>query len=800
MSVEVYEEVIAIPDVLPVLPVKDAVIFPYIILPLSISDERSIVAVDRALTDGRTLVLAAQREEGDGSGDLPAELRELGEEGIYQVGTAATIMRMLRLPDGRVRILVQGLQRVRIEHLGQQEPYLQAKIGRLDEASSPLPKDYDAIVRGMREGLERAVHLGRQISPEVMVIAANVEDPGRLADLVASNLELKISEAQALLEDGDPLHRLKTVSELLQRELVLLEVQQKIAEEARGEMDRNQREYFLRQQLRAIQTELGEVDELAEEIEAYRKVAREKGLSEEATEEMERQIRRLERGHPDSAETSILRTYLDWLTGMPWQVCSKDKLDLTRARKVLDADHYGLEKIKERILEYLAVRQLRDDARGPLLCFVGPPGVGKTSLGRSIARALGREFVRISLGGVHDEAEIRGHRRTYIGALPGRILQGLHQARTSNPVFMLDEIDKIGTHRQGDPSSALLEVLDPEQNSTFRDHYLGVAYDLSKVMFIATANLTQPIQPAFLDRMEVLELTGYTEGEKLSIARRYLIPKQREENGLSGKHIQITDPAVRLLIQRYTREAGLRNLERELASLCRKVAVGVAEGETQRVRVTPKWVETAIGPPRHFPEELLQEDKIGVATGLAWTAVGGDLMFIEVIAVPSTHGKGGGGLTLTGQLGDVMKESAQAALSYARLEAGRRGVDSKFFQQHDLHVHLPAGSVPKDGPSAGITIATAILSLLLKRPVDHRLAMTGEITLRGDVLPIGGLKEKVLAARTAGIHHVVLPKLNARDLAEIKDHLKEGITFHLAESMEEVLQQALRPEVSTATS
>ena len=785
------DDVVAVPDVLPVLPVKDAVVFPYIILPLSVSDERSIQAVDRSLTDDRIILLVSQRPSSTPGGE---EL-EPEDGGLFSVGTAASIMRMLKLPDGRIRILVQGLNRVRLEHIGQTEPFLQARVSALGERQARRSLKLEALVRSVREGLERAVHLGRSISPEVMVIAANLEEPGRLADLAASNLDLRIEEAQALLENLDPVARLRQVSELLQREIQVLTVQHEISSQARGEMDRNQREYFLRQQLKAIQQELGESDELAEEVASFRKLASEKQLSEEAVEEMERQIRRLERSHPDSAETTIIRTYLDWLTGLPWQTLSEDQLDLAAARQVLDEEHYGLEKIKERILEYLAVRKLRHDPKGPLLCFVGPPGVGKTSLGRSIARTLGRKFIRISLGGVRDEAEIRGHRRTYVGALPGRVLQGVKQAGTSNPVFMLDEIDKIGSDYRGDPSSALLEVLDPEQNFSFRDHYLGVAYDLSRVLFIATANLTQPIQPAFLDRMEVLKLSGYTAEEKLRIARRHLIPKQRQENGLEEDHIGFTDAAIRRLITDYTKEAGLRNLERELAAVCRKVAVRVAEGRERKVMITPHRVETFLGPARHFAEELLQADKIGVATGLAWTAVGGDLMFIEVIALPAAKGQ----LTLTGQLGDVMKESAQAALSYARAYATRQGIDSEFFSKHDIHVHLPAGSIPKDGPSAGITIATAIISLLVQQPVHRRVAMTGEITLRGDVLPIGGLKEKVLAARSAGIHVIVLPKLNHRDLSEIAEPLKKGLDFRFVEHMNEVLEVALvAPEATKA--
>jgi ATP-dependent Lon protease len=775
---EPQDEAIKIPDVLPVLPLKDIVVFPYIILPLSVGRDKSVLAVDRALSESRVIMLVAQR---DAANDNP------GEADLFEVGTAAVIMRMLKLPDGRIRILVQGLARARVQHISQMEPYLQAKIERIEEPDPAARSlEIEALVRSVKESMDRAVTLGKGISAEVMVIAANLEDPGRLADLAASNLELKLSEAQSVLETIDPIERLKRVSDLLAREIQVLNLQQEISSQARGEIDRSQREYFLRQQLKAIQQELGEGEELAEEIANYRKQADDKQLTDEAREELERQIRRLERSHPESAETQIIRTYLDWLTALPWSNVSEDDLDLTHAQEVLDEDHYDLEKIKERILEYLAVRKLKPDTRGPILCFVGPPGVGKTSLGRSIARSLGRKFVRISLGGVRDEAEIRGHRRTYVGALPGRIVQGIRQAGTSNPVFVLDEIDKIGADFRGDPSSALLEVLDPEQNFSFVDHYLGLAYDLSKVMFIATANMLEPVQPAFLDRMEVIRLTGYTQEEKLRIARLHLIPKQTKENGLTEEQIEFSDEAVRDVISGYTKEAGLRNLEREIAAICRKVAVKVARGEVERMVIDPAQVETFLGARKHFAEELLNRDRVGVATGLAWTSVGGDLLFIEVVAVP-----GKGLLLLTGQLGDVMKESAQAALSFARAYAATHGIGDDFFAKHDLHIHVPAGSIPKDGPSAGITIGAAILSVLTGKPINRRLAMTGEITLRGDVLPIGGLKEKVLAAKLAGIQQVIVPKLNRRDLADIPTTITDGLSFHFVDHMDEVLKLAL---------
>jgi ATP-dependent Lon protease len=794
------DETPQLPDLLPVLPLRDMVLFPFIILPLSVAREKSIQAVDRSLAENRLLMLVSQRD--------PAT-EDPQPQDLFDVGTVASITRMLKLPDGRIRILVQGVARARVTNLVQTEPFLQAKIEQLTDTQLPPgpprsgestngPLEVEALVRSVRQELEKAVQLGKSISPEVMVIVANLDDPGRLADLVASNLELKLADAQAVLEDLDPAARLRRVADVLGREMQLLAMQQEIASHARDEMDKTQREYFLRQQLKAIQQELGEGDELAEEIAGWRAKADEKSLPEAAREELDKQVKRLERSHPDSAEAAITRTYLDWLTGLPWGLASEDRLDLAHARRVLDEDHYDLEKIKERILEFLAVRQLKADAKGPILCFVGPPGVGKTSLGRSIARALGRQFVRISLGGVRDEAEIRGHRRTYVGALPGRILQGLNTAGTSNPVFMLDEIDKLGADYRGDPSAALLEVLDPEQNDSFRDHYLGIEYDLSKVMFIATANLLEPIHPAFRDRMEVVRLSGYTEEEKLHIARRHLIPKLVERHGIGEEHVVFTDAGLQRILSGYTREAGLRNFEREIASVCRKVAVKVAESRSSngdqppapvKVVINPRRVERYLGPPRHRSDELLDRDRVGVATGLAWTETGGDLLFIEVVAVP-----GKGKLLLTGQLGEVMKESAQAALSFARAHAAQQGLDARFFADNDLHVHVPAGSIPKDGPSAGITIAAAIVSAATHRPIDRRLAMTGEITLRGTVLPIGGLKEKVLAARIAGIQAVVLPKLNERDLEEVPPAVKKGLSFHFAEHMEDVLARALLPE------
>src|SRR6266851_881241 len=710
------EPELPIPDILPILPLKDVVVFPFIILPLSVSREKSITAVDAALAEQRIIMLVAQR---DATNETPRP------EDLFGVGTVAAIMRMLKLPDGRIRLLVQGLSRARVDSILAEEPYLKAKITRLDEPETAklLPPEQEALLRSVKQNMEKSVSLGKNISQEVMVIAANLDDPARLSDLAASNLDLKLEDAQRILESTNAIDRLRLVNDSLAKEITVLTMQQEISSQARGEMDRSQREYFLRQQLRAIQQELGEGEEMSEEFSVFRTTITEKKIPPEAAAEIEKQIKRLERSHPDSAETSIIRTYLDWMTGLPWGNLSEDSRDIDRAHKILDADHYDIEKVKERILEYLAVHALKKTLKGPILCFVGPPGVGKTSLGRSIATALGRKFVRLSLGGVRDEAEIRGHRRTYVGAMPGRIVQGIHQAGTSNPVFMLDEIDKLGADYRGDPSSALLEVLDPEQNFSFRDHYLGVPYDLSRVLFIATANILDPIQPAFLDRMEVIRLSGYTLEEKKVIARRHLIPKQLEENGLSDANLEFTDAGIVKIIEAYTREAGLRNLEREIGSICRKVAVTVAKGKTRRYRITAASVEKMLGPVKHFADELLKKDQVGVATGLAWTSTGGDILFVEALAV-----RGKGTLRLTGQLGDVMKESAQAAMTYARAHAAELKIPEDFFETRDVHVHVPEGSIPKDGPSAGITMAAAMISAFIQRPIRRDLAMTGEIT------------------------------------------------------------------------
>jgi ATP-dependent Lon protease len=775
---ETREETVAIPEVLPAMALKDSILFPFVMVPLSIGRERSVAAVDQALAESRLLLLLAQKE--------PSEENPAAKD-LYQVGTVAGIMRMIKLPDNRIRILVQGLARARVEYFMQEEPFLRARITRLEEPPTPAGDlELEAFQRAVRTNLEKVVELGKSVSPEVMLIATSVEDGARLADLVASNLSLKPEEAQRVLEAMDLKDRLRAVNEYLEHEIQLLEVQRQITTQVQGELDKSQREYVLRQQLKAIQKELGETDDVDQDIQRYRELIEAKRLPDEARAEAEKQLKRLRTTHSESAEASVIRTYLDWLTGLPWTTLSSDNLDLEHARGVLDADHYDLDKVKQRILEFLAVRKLKAEGKGPILCFVGPPGVGKTSLGRSIARTMERKFIRISLGGVHDEAEIRGHRRTYVGALPGRILQGINQVGTSNPVFMLDEIDKIGADYRGDPSAALLEVLDPEQNFSFRDHYLDVAYDLSKVLFIATANVTETIHPAFLDRMEVIQLSGYTEEEKLQIARRHLIPKQVRENGLTAGQVRFFDSGLRFMINRYTREAGLRNLEREIAAVCRKIAVRLAEGASERVSVTAKSVERLLGPVRFLPEERLSQDRIGVATGLAWTPVGGDILHVEALALP-----GKGELRLTGHLGEVMKESAQAALSYLRANASGFGIAPDFFDQHSFHVHVPAGAIPKDGPSAGITMLCALASTAVGKAVRRDLAMTGEITLRGEILPVGGIKEKVLAALRAGIDEVCLPRENQRDLSELPASARAKLRAHLLSRAEDVLRIAL---------
>jgi ATP-dependent Lon protease len=780
--IEEHSQKLNIPAKLPVLLLRDVVIFPYMIAPLFVGREKSKNAIDHSLSTNRMILLLTQKD---------MEIEDPKREDVYDMGTVALIMRMLKLPDGRVRILAQGLIRARVESFEDDGAFIAAQATVVSEPEkSEKTLESEAMIRNVRSGLERATSLGKSLAPEVLIIASNVDEPGRLADLTASNLELKVQEAQGILEIVDPLQRLKRVFELLTQEIELLDVQSKISTEAKGEMDKLQKQYFLRQQMKAIQKELGEGTEIQEDIKAYQDKLRKIRVSDEVKEELEKQISRLAQMHPESAETAVVRTYLDWMFSLPWNKATVDNLDLRKAKKILDDDHYGLEKVKERILEYLGVRKLSKTIKGPILCFVGPPGVGKTSLGRSIARALGRKFVRISLGGVHDEAEIRGHRRTYVGAMPGRIVQSIRRAGSTNPVFMMDEVDKIGADFRGDPSSALLEVLDPEQNNQFRDHYLGVPYDLSKVLFITTANLLDPIQPAFRDRMEVLELPGYTEEEKLQIAVRHLIPKQVGENALSDKLIRFTDGALKKIISLYTREAGVRNLEREIASVCRKVARKAAEGKKGQTVITSQNIEKYLGPPKIFKDQLLQKNQVGVATGVAWTAVGGEILFVE-----ATKMQGKGNLQLTGSLGEVMKESAQAALSYARAHAAEFGIDSRMFYQNDFHVHIPEGAIPKDGPSAGVTIATAFISVCTNNKVHCDVAMTGEITLRGNVLPVGGVKEKVLAAQRAGVRKMIMPAANRKDLIEIPKKVIRDMEFIFVEDVKDVLRHALEKEI-----
>ncbi|MCG3114490.1 MAG: endopeptidase La [Candidatus Manganitrophus sp. SA1] len=765
-----------IPEKLPLLPVRDIVVFPHMVLPLFVGREISIKAIEEALAGNRMVFLAAQRS---------SEVESPEPDDIYTIGSVGTIMRMLKLPDGRVKILVQGIAKARITSFQQTTPYHTVRIEKLTDPSAKSGLEVEAAVRTVKELMGKVVAFGKFTVPDIISVIENLDDPGRLADMIASNLGLKVETAQEVLEILDPVKRLGKISDLLAKEVDVLTMQQKIQAEAKGEMDKTQREYFLREQLKAIQKELGESDERAEEVQEFRNKIEEAAMPEKVAKEAERQLKRLEKMHPDSAEASTVRTYLEWLVELPWNVTTKDNLNLIAAKKTLDEDHYDLERVKDRILEYLAVRKMNEKMKGPILCFLGPPGVGKTSLGKSIARALGREFVRVSLGGIRDEAEIRGHRRTYVGSLPGRIIQGIKQAGTNNPVFMMDEIDKVGMDFRGDPSAALLEVLDPEQNHSFSDHYLGVPFDLSNVMFIMTANQIDPIPAPLRDRMEIIDISGYTTEEKVGIARNYLIPRQLSEHGVKTGKVAFTDAALDLMIMQYTREAGVRNLEREIANVLRKIARKLAEGKEKRFKITPSNVDQYLGIPKFLPEAEQEKDEVGVATGLAWTPTGGDIIRIE-----ATLMKGKGALTLTGHLGDVMKESAHAALSYIRSKEKELGIKTDLFAKSDIHIHVPAGAIPKDGPSAGITMATALASLLTGKAVRRDVAMTGEVTLRGRVLPIGGLKEKILAAKRAGMKTVVLPKRNEKDLEEVPRHVQRGLDLVFAEHMDSVLSAA----------
>ncbi|MDY6863746.1 MAG: endopeptidase La [Thermodesulfobacteriota bacterium] len=777
MTFEQEKDIIEIPDVLPLLPVRDVVIFTYMILPLFVGREPSIRAIEDSIKKNRLIFLVTQKNP---------SIDEPDENDVYRIGTVANVLKVLKLPDGKIKILVQGLVKGIISKFIQKNPFYTVEIEKIEESVDlEITIEIEALMRTIKEQCEKILTLKGLLTQDVISILDNVDEPGRLADLVASNLRIKQEESQKIFETLDPIERLHKVKELLNKELEVSTMQAKIQSQAKEEISKSQREYFLREQLRAIKAELGDIDDRATEIDEYSEKIINCKMPEDVEKESKKQLKRLEQMHPDAAEASIVRTYLDWMVELPWNKKTKDKLDIEKAHQILDEDHYNLEKVKERILEYLGVRKLKKKMKGPILCFVGPPGVGKTSLGKSIARALGRKFIRISLGGVRDEAEIRGHRRTYIGALPGRIIQGMKHAGSNNPVFMMDEIDKVGADFRGDPSAALLEVLDPEQNNSFSDHYLNVPFDLSNVMFITTANLVDPILPPLKDRMEIIQISGYTVEEKMKIARKFLIPRQMEENGVTSKFLEITDHALKDIITQYTQEAGLRNLEREIASLCRKVARKVAEGKGKLYRIFMGNIHKYLGVPKFLPESEQETNEIGVATGLAWTQSGGEILYIE-----ATTMKGKGELNLTGQLGEVMKESAQAALSYARSRAKKLKIEPNFYEKMDIHIHVPAGATPKDGPSAGVTMATALISALTKTSVSKDFAMTGEITLRGRVLPVGGLKEKSLAALTNNINNIIIPERNEKDLEEIPNNIRRKLNFHKVKHMDEILKLA----------
>ena len=766
-----------IPEELPILPLKGGVVYPNAVMPITIGQERSIKLIDEALVNDKIIAVVAVKNS---DAEVP------NQEDLYSIGCLAMIVKMIKLPNDQMSVLVQGQSRVHVGEYTQTSPYLKAKIDIIEEK---IDKDVEveAQMISIKNLFQRAVELSPHIPSEVGIMVMNMDDPSTLADLIASNFNISVGEKQEILEIIDIKKRLERVTEILNKELHVLELGSKIQGELKKEMDKNQREYYLREQLKAIQKELGEEDERSVEVnELKEKIARAQ-MPKEVNQVAEKELDRLSKMPPSAAEYTVSRTYLDWLIDLPWSAATEDSLEIDAAQKVLDEDHYDLEKVKKRILEYLAVRKLKPDMKGPILCFAGPPGTGKTSLGKSIARALGRKFIRMSLGGVRDEAEIRGHRRTYVGALPGRIIQGIKKAGSHNPVFMLDEVDKIGADFRGDPSSALLEVLDPEQNFSFSDNYLEVPFDLSHVMFITTANILDTIPPPLRDRMEVLDLTGYTDEEKLMIAKKYLVPRQLEAHGLTSDNLSFEDGALKAVISGYTREAGLRNLEREIATICRGVAKEYAQGQKEAVTVTKKMLHSFLGPVKFFSDIAERTSVPGVATGLAWTPTGGDILFIE-----ATKMKGKKSLTLTGSLGDVMKESAQAALSYIRSKATDLNIEEDFFEEHDIHLHVPAGAIPKDGPSAGVTMYTALSSLLTGKPVRSDIAMTGEITLRGAVLPVGGIKEKVLAAKRAGITKIILPKKNENNLEDVPETIKKGMEFFLVDTMDNVIEHALR--------
>jgi len=773
----VKDEKIVVPSELPILPLRGTVLYPDLILPIMVGRKRSVKLIDDAMDADRIIGVVTQKK---------SEVEDPKEGDLNPFGVAALILRMIRELDGSQRVIVQGVSRVKIKEFYQRDPYFKAKVDVFEE-EVPQGVEIDALMMNLKNLFQRAVELAPYLTVELGIMVSNIKSPPILADLIASNLNIGTNDKQAILETIDVRERLAKVHLFLNKEVQVLELGNKIQSQVKEDMDKTQREYYLREQLKAIKKELGELDEHSAEIKELREKIKKAKLPPEALTAAEKELDRLAKIPPVSAEYTVARTYLDWLAELPWSESTEDNLNISNANKILDEDHYDLEKVKKRILEYLAVRKLKSSMKGPILCFVGPPGVGKTSLGKSIARTMGRKFVRISLGGMRDEAEIRGHRRTYVGALPGRIIQGLKRGGTNNPVFMLDEVDKIGMDFRGDPSSALLEVLDPEQNFSFSDHYIDIPFDLQKVMFITTANVLDTIPFALRDRMEVLELPGYSEDEKLMIAKEFLIPKQIGEHGLSSEFIEFNDEALQVIINSYTREAGVRNLEREIAAVCRGVAKDVAQEIMGKVMVVPAILHKLLGPVKFFPEVAERTSEPGVATGLAWTPTGGDIIFVE-----ATKMRGEKGLSLTGQLGDVMKESAQAALAYVRSKAKELGIEEDFFEKNDIHIHVPAGAIPKDGPSAGVTMLVALTSLLKNKPVRNDVAMTGEITLRGMILPVGGIKEKVLAAMRAGIRTIILPQKNEKDLEEIPERIRKEMTFTFIQRMDEAIDKALR--------
>jgi ATP-dependent Lon protease len=766
-------EYMNVPEELPVLGLKDVVIFPQMVTALGVSTEKELKLLDNVLATNRFVALVAQKD---------VEKDKLNPSDLYEYGTASVVLQMLRMPDNTAKMLVQGIARIHIKEFTETEPFFKAKVDVLKDVPDKGDVETEALATNAKNQFSRMVSISPHLPEELKIVIVNIDNPGRLSDLISSHLNISLSEKQEILETLNVKERLQKINTFVNNEMQVLELAGKIQSQVKNEMEKGQREYYLRQQLKAVQEELGEGDDQAAEVKELRKKLKQAKLPEEARKEADRELSRLSRMHPSSAEYTVARTYLDWLIALPWSTSTKDNLDIPSAHKVLETDHYNLKKVKERILEYLAVRKLKEDMKGPILCFVGPPGTGKTSLGKSIARAMGRKFVRMSLGGIRDEAEIRGHRRTYVGAMPGRIIQGLRKASSNNPVYMLDEVDKLVADFHGDPSSALLEVLDPEQNFSFSDHYLDVPFDLSKVMFITTANILDTIPHALRDRMEVLDLPGYTTEEKLEIAKQYLVPKQFEAHGLKDNNLEITDEAIKIIISDYTKEAGLRNLEREIGTVCRKVAKEVASGNTIPVKANARNVSDFLGPIKFFSEIAERTAEPGVATGLAWTQAGGEILFIESTRMPGT-----GKLTLTGQLGNVMKESAQAAMSYVRAKAKTLDLSLKDFSKYDYHIHVPAGAIPKDGPSAGVTMAISLISLFKKAAAKPQIAMTGEITLRGRVLPVGGIKEKVLAAKRAGITTVILPKKNEKDLVDVPEKAKEKLSFKLIEKVDEIL-------------